>query len=255
MYGCIPVNKKRRTLCLGILAFVLVLFGVLMFLFFPRMPEFQILGIDPADKNAYSLTGFNQADPSQLKFSINMVLRIAVINANMYNLKIDKIALKIMIDANGTTINAAAPITAQNFFGSAPTQSPRPWVTKENYRNQIGTGAVGSTFFPSKQNITFQMPLAVSYSPSASMGIYDPTLNEIIQVCSYNFEQQNTPNSGPLTRKINIYYEATNDIGMLKYIGLTPTITGASKINCPFQGKELNDFMNNLKSGNIGTAK
>ncbi|KAJ3336556.1 hypothetical protein HDU91_001746 [Kappamyces sp. JEL0680] len=215
------------------------------------MPQFQILGIVPADSNAYSLTGFDQADPSKLTFSMNMILTIAVMNTNPYHFKVENINLAVMIDANGTMINNASPITASNFFGGAPLQSPRPWVTKDNFRNQIATGTVGVTTFPAGQNITFKMPLTVNYSPNKSMGVYDPTLNEIIQVCTYDYNQQNTPNSGPLTRVINIHYKAENNIGLLKYIGMTPTIEGASRINCPFQGKDLNDFMEKLKSGGL----
>jgi hypothetical protein len=234
MYLCIPTNKRSRTICLASVATILVLLGILIGVFFPKTPEFEILNISPADSNAYTFSGFDAADPSKLAFSMQMVLTIAVNNQNSYDFKVDGIKLAVMIDANGTEINNSSPVTAANFFGSAPQQKPRPYITKANYRNQIASGKQGFSLFPANKKINITMPLQVDFKPDASMGVFDPVLNEIIQVCAHNHENQNTPNAGPLTRNIKIYYKAENSIGILRYIGMTPTIEGTSKINCKF---------------------
>ncbi|KAJ3328595.1 hypothetical protein HDU91_004062, partial [Kappamyces sp. JEL0680] len=216
MYGCIPVKKTPRYICL------------VGYLFYPRSPQFRILDIVPAGSKAYSITGFDQADPTKLNFKMTLNMTVAVFNQNSYHLKVDNMDLTIFIAANGTEINNAVPISASNFFGGAPLTHPRPWTTKDNYRQAVAKGQRGTITFPPGTNTTFMLQLAVDFTPTS---LYDPALNEILQgtgwqltlVCNYDYVNPQLKSS-EWTRTMGIQYEAVNAIGLLKIIGFSPTV-------------------------------
>lgn len=95
MYCCIPIQKKARYICFGVTAFIMIILGVVGFLFFPRMPSFQVLSIDRLGNNSYSLTNFDANNPNSFKFSMDMVMNISVLNSNWYHLKVDQITFTV----------------------------------------------------------------------------------------------------------------------------------------------------------------
>ena len=102
MYCCIPVNRRSRTICLSITATLLIIIGILIFLFFPRMPTFKVLGFIDDTKGGikYNLEDFDKTKPETLHFTMNMVMNISVVNSNYYTLKVNKINLKVNFRSN-----------------------------------------------------------------------------------------------------------------------------------------------------------
>lgn len=235
MYLCIPVNKRRRNICLGITFIILLLLGIVIGVFYPRLPAMQVLSVDPVDKNSYELTNFDNANPNNFRFSMNMILNVSVINTNMYHLKVDKIDVATFVHANGTAINNENPSPATALFGISPTS--RVYVTSSNFQSQIGTGSYGTIIFPPNKNVTFSIQLKINYSPGPLGALNDPTLNEMIQLCV-----QGDPNVDN-GRRTTIAYTAVNSVGLLKYIGYNPTMQGSIKIRCPFQGAARTAFI------------
>lgn len=235
MYLCIPVNKKSRYICLGVTFLVLLVLGIVIGLFYPRLPNFQVLSINPVSANSYQLSNFDKTNPNSFKFTMSMVMNVSVVNTNAYHLKIDKMDLTTFVNANGTAINNANPSPAAALFGI---QGNRVYVTSSNYQNQIGTGSFGSIIFPSNVNTTFTMNLNINYTPGPLGALNDPTLNEMIQLC--------VESVGDSPRRATIAYSVVNSVGILKYIGYNPTIQGSIKIRCPFQGAAQTAFINAL---------
>lgn len=81
---------------------------------------------------------------------------------------------------------------------------------------------------PRDKNVSFSMPLTISYKPSSLGAINDPALNEMVQLCIFS--------DGESDRRTVIYYEAQNDIAAVRWFGYNPVITGEIRIRCPFQG-------------------
>jgi hypothetical protein len=81
---------------------------------------------------------------------------------------------------------------------------------------------------PRDKNVSFTMPLQISYEPYAGGAVNDPSLNEMVQLCIMADSKSD--------RRTVIYYEATNDISAVKWLGYNPVISGEIRIRCPFQG-------------------
>ena len=98
MYGCIPVDKKKRMICLGITGGLLILLVILGILFFPRMPDFEVLDIKVPPGNSFTLTPVNLAsDDLDFKFTLQMTMNINVINPNRYQMKIETLKVSVIL--------------------------------------------------------------------------------------------------------------------------------------------------------------
>ena len=95
MYGCIPVNKMNRYICLGVTLCILIILGVVTFIYYPRLPAMQVLSINPNGNNSYQLTNFDKNNPNNFRFTMNMVMNVSVFNTNPYHLKVDRIDLTV----------------------------------------------------------------------------------------------------------------------------------------------------------------
>jgi hypothetical protein len=242
MYGCIPVNRRSRWICLSVFGVILIILGVLGFLFFPRSPEFDVISVDKASDNSYTLADFDSTNPDKFKFSMDMIMKISVMNSNRYDIAVDNIDLKVcfkfsltfqlFVKANASEINKAIPSPGQTVFTGA-TETQRIWVTDQNNLQSIGTGVHPKVVFPAGKTKELIMPLKIAYSPNPKFGaVNDPALNEIIQLCVSSDPKIDTD------RRTVIYYEATNTIKSLSWIGFSPVLKNEAKIRCPFQGKK-----------------
>lgn len=235
VYGCIPVAKRSRNICLVFTGIILIMVGVVIYLFYPRSPEMHFVALNPANggggQKSYALSNYDPAAPDNFSFTMNMTMTVSVINTNWYHLKVDEIKIKAFVLANGTAINKDVPSPAQALLSNSAVK--REWVTNSNYISQIATGHFGAMAFPPSENIIFDIPLLISYTPSKSYGLVnDPAFNEIIQLCVDHDSSKVDASS----RKTKIRYEAENSVGILKYIGYTPKQSSDFLINCPFQG-------------------
>lgn len=241
MYGCIPVYKKSRNICLAITGFILVIMGIVIYLFFPRSPEMHFVALVPNSQKSFQLSNYDPSNPENFSFTMSMTMTVSVINTNWYHLKLDEISVKAFILANGTTINNQIPSPAQALLSSS---TKRIWVTSANYKSLIATGKHGTMTFPPSRNVTFDIPLVIQYSPSKDLGLVnDPAFNEIIQLCVDHDSSKVDTGS----RKTKIRYEAESKVGILKYIGYTPRQSSDFLINCPFQGSARDDLISSLK--------
>ena len=98
IYGCIPVNKTSRLICISVVVFVVVVLGVIGFLFFPRMPTFKVMTINPAQgNNTFKLSDFQANNPDSFSFTMKMDMALTVVNTNYYHLKVESIKLKVFL--------------------------------------------------------------------------------------------------------------------------------------------------------------
>lgn len=243
MYCCIPTKRSSRNVCLVITGLVLVTLGVLGYLFYPRSPDMKFEGIDLKSSNSYKLSNFDKANPNNFSFSMDMVMNVAVQNTNWYHIKVDSIDLQAFLMANGTLINEAIPSPAHALLTSS---EPRVWVTSENFKSLIATGKHGPITFPQGVTVKFNIPLRIQYTPSPTLGLVnDPAFNEIVQLC-VDVPSNLSDRDLAKARKTTITYQADNSVGLLRFIGFTPTQSGSFQINCPFQGKARTDFLASL---------
>jgi hypothetical protein len=250
MYGCIPVQKKSRYICLGTIAFFLILFGILGFLFFPRFPEMKVSSINVAPGNSFTLTPVDLTkEELDFKFELNMIMNISVRNVNSYHLKIEAIDLSAFVMANASQLNQVIPFPAEQLFSRIDPDRPR--VTEQNRKQKIGTGLRNEAIvFPPGQEIFFQMNFLVSYSANKQFKtVSDPALNEIIQLCVA------PPILPPgQNRTTQIRYEALTDIAALRWLPFKPSTSGDLNINCPFQGAARDAFISAIKGNAQGTG-
>ncbi|KAI8895430.1 hypothetical protein BC833DRAFT_601343 [Globomyces pollinis-pini] len=253
MYCCIPTNRKRRNICLSITAVLLLIIGVLTFLFFPRIPDIQVNSINVAPGSSFKLTPVDLTQENiNFSFEMGMIMNIGVFNPNSYHLKIDELDLNAFTLANSTFINEQIPSPAEGLFGRIDPN--RIKVSNANRETPIGKGTFGTITFPPRTQTNFTMNFTVSYSPNQRLGaLNDPGLNEIIQLCV-----QDPVISPTLNRTTIVKYIATTKIAVLSYIGYTPSLTNQLNINCPFQGKAKESFINGIKgssqTGSQGTV-
>ncbi|KAJ3270757.1 hypothetical protein HDV01_007449 [Terramyces sp. JEL0728] len=244
MYGCIPTNPKSRKICLGITAMLLVVLGVVLFLFFPRFPDMHVNNIQLVPGNSFKLSPVTNVN-GQINFSfqLDMIMNISVSNSNMYHLKVDAIDLNAFIMANATEINSQNPSPAESLLGAtAPT---RIFVNNANMQQKIGNGTFGSIIFPPGKTTTFMMNFTVFYSPNQALGATnDPALNEIIQLC---VSDPNVP--AGQNRTTIIKYQASTPISIFTAVGYTPNIQNQLNINCPFQGQEKTKLIQTIAGG------
>ncbi|KAJ3253832.1 hypothetical protein HK103_007693 [Boothiomyces macroporosus] len=241
MYGCIPVNKKSRLICLGITFLFIAALAIVGYFFYPRYPEFHVTAINVKNGTHFNFTEVNlNANNLDFRFSLDMILDVVVLNHNLYHLKVDSIDLTAYIWANASEINNAGVLPTQEVFGKV--NKTRITVDSSNRQQEIGHGIYSQqqTFLPGV-NSTFHIPLRVEYSPNPEYGaLNDPALNEILQLC----QTERIP-----TRHTTIHYEAYNDISLLKMFGLTPNLRGEISINCPFQGEDYSAFLQAIGKG------
>ena len=235
VYGCIPVAKRSRNICLVFTGMILIMIGVVIYLFYPRSPEMHFVALNPTNggggQKSYALSNYDPAAPDNFSFTMNMTMTVSVVNTNWYHLKVDEIKIKAFVLANGTAINKDVPSPAQALLSNSAVK--REWVTNSNYISQIATGHFGAMTFPPSENIIFDIPLLISYTPSKAYGLVnDPAFNEIIQLCV----DHDSSKVDAFSRKTKIRYEAENSVGIFKYIGYTPKQSSDFLINCPFQG-------------------
>ncbi|KAJ3320551.1 hypothetical protein HDV06_005174 [Boothiomyces sp. JEL0866] len=243
MYGCIPVNKKSRNICISVVLVFAAIVSVVGFLFFPRMPQIKVLSINPKSNNSFTVTPFNPNSPTfDFNFTLNMVMNISVVNSNRYHFKLEEIDMTAYVVANASQIDAIVPYTAETVFGKIIPDGQRVKVTGSNNQVKVGFGSKkGPLIFPPGQNITFQMDFTAQYiAPTDyTAALNDPLMNEILQLCYFQDP----------TRHTTIHYETSNDISMLKYIGVTPNTSGDLSINCPFQGDQFGAFLKAINKG------
>ncbi|KAJ3320553.1 hypothetical protein HDV06_005176 [Boothiomyces sp. JEL0866] len=241
MYGCIPVNKKSRFICLGITFLFIVAAVIVGYFFYPRYPEFHVTAINVKNGSHFNFTAVDlKANNLDFKFSLDMILDVVVLNHNLYHLKVENIDLTAYIWANASEINNAGVLPTQEVFGKV--NATRIIVDSSNRQQEIGRGVYPQELiFQPGVNFTFQIPMRVEYSPSPVFGaLNDPALNEILQLC----QTERIP-----TRHTTIHYEAYNDISLMKLFGLTPNLRGEIHINCPFQGEDYSTFLQAIGKG------
>ena len=144
---------------------MLALLGLLVGLFFPRMPDMKVTSIKLQQLSPGELPF--EIRPSKIDrnmpvidfgFSMKMVLNLTVTNSNYYHLKMDDIMINIFMVSNATMINNAIPGPLENLGLNA--EKTRIPVTQSNYRNQIGIGRYkNGIIFPRNEPIKFQIPL------------------------------------------------------------------------------------------------
>jgi hypothetical protein len=98
IYYCIPTNRKSRYICLGITGFIVVVLGILAFLFYPRMPSMQVMSINVNPGSGFKLEAYDATkDPISFSFEMDMTMIISVVNSNRYRMKIEGIDLKVFL--------------------------------------------------------------------------------------------------------------------------------------------------------------
>jgi hypothetical protein len=243
MYGCIPVNKRSRYICIGSVSLVVLILGIVGFIFFPRFPEMRVQSINVAPGNSFSLTPVDLTkEDLDFRFELAMNMNISVRNNNMYHLKIEAIDLTAFVMANASQLNAVVPFPAETLFSRV--LDTRVRITEQNRKQRIGTGNRKEPIvFPPGQEIFFQMQFLVSYSPNKEFkAVNDPALNEIIQLCVA------PPILPPgQNRTTQIRYEAQTDIAALRWLPFKPGTSGDININCPFQGAARDAFISAIK--------
>ena len=240
MYGCIPVNKRKRTICMSVTGAFLLIFGIVMFLYFPRMPDFEVLDIKVPPGNSFTLTPVNLASEDlDFKFTLQMNMNISVINSNRYQMTIQSLKVSAFIMANISELNSQTPSSAERLFGKVVAN--RLKVDESNNKQLIGRGSRNTplVFLPGKPFL-FSMDFLVAYSPNKKFGnaVNDPALNEIIQLCV------EAPLRPDFNRTSTIRYEAEAEISGLPF---KPLLSGELKINCPFQGSARQKLLAAIK--------
>ncbi|KAI8908318.1 hypothetical protein EDD86DRAFT_247515 [Gorgonomyces haynaldii] len=239
IYGCVPYQKKPRYICLGVTAVLLIVLGVLGFLFFPRYPQMRVLSLNLVDGvNSFHLTGLESGKPSKnFTVTLDMFMTISVINTNRYYMKVEDIDLKAYIVANTTELNKGPGAAA-----IVPGTSPRKVFEDKDAKVQIGKGYRDAQYFPSGQN-----NFTVTYQPDPKILELkdDVILNEIFQSC--NIIQ-------PGNRTMTVHYLAVAPVKVLQPIGFVPTFEDDVKINCPFPQSQLTELISRLRAS-FGTAK
>ncbi|KAJ3312680.1 hypothetical protein HDV04_002824 [Boothiomyces sp. JEL0838] len=243
MYGCVPVNKKSRNICIAVVLVLATVLSVVGYLFFPRMPQIKVLKIDPKSNTSFTVTPYDpNSSTFNFNFTLNMVMNISVVNSNSYHFKVEEIDMTAYVMANASQINSIIPYTTETVFNKVLNESQRVKVSSSNNKIKVGYGSYKKPLiFPPHQNITFQMDFTAEYVAPTNMidALNDPLMNEILQLCYLQDP----------TRHTTIHYETSNDISALKYIGVTPNTSGDLSINCPFQGEQLGTFLKALNKG------
>ncbi|KAJ3270758.1 hypothetical protein HDV01_007450 [Terramyces sp. JEL0728] len=242
MYGCIPVNKKSRNICVSVVLVLGVLISVIGFLFFPRMPQIKVLNIDPKSNTSFTVTPYDSNSPTfNFNFTLDMVMNISVLNTNKYHFKLESIDMTAYVMANASQINADGTLITETVFNKLIPTGQRVKVDSSNNKVKVGYGKKnGPLTFPAGKNVTFTMDFKATYTAPTNIvdALNDPLMNEILQLCYLQDP----------TRHTTIHYETSNDISMLKYIGVTPNTSGDLSINCPFQGDQLAGFLKALNT-------
>ncbi|KAI8898829.1 hypothetical protein BC833DRAFT_588267 [Globomyces pollinis-pini] len=245
--GCVPIERRARNRCLTITGVVLVILGILLFLFFPRMPVLTVNNITLPKGGTYKMSPIDlTADIITFTFQMDLILNITLYNPNRYHMKIEDIDLNMYIMANASQINAAVPSPAELVLGTHNAAPVR--VNKNNLKRPVGTSNYTNLYLPSFQNTTITMTLDISYSPDPKVGLLnDPAFNEILQICVFDTVLSPTDNRTTL-----INYDAYNRIQILPFF--EPVVSGETRINCPFQGQAKIDFLNAIK-GDVAKGK
>jgi hypothetical protein len=244
-YGCIPTKRKSRNICLGACGLFLIILGILLYLFIPRYPNFQVKAVELRDKaspkKSFRIRPFDKKDLSKLVVNLDLTLSVDVLNTNRYDLTVNHLDLDIFILANITEINK--PPGAEQLVPSQSGRARRKFKDEDS-EVMMGTGRRNSSLlFPKNQNVSFSMDLNVEYKPNPKVEINDDVLfNEILQACGLL--------EGHPRRTMTVRYKAKAPIKGLEFY--QSQLQNELKINCPFSEKQVNDIVRSVTRTDSG---
>ncbi|ORY51511.1 hypothetical protein BCR33DRAFT_712550 [Rhizoclosmatium globosum] len=251
---CCPKSRKGRFICGGVTLVVLIIVGVLLGIYFPRMPQIKVYDIDLSNifgsDSPYQFTVDDPANPNynQMNFKMNLTMHVGTYNPNPYDMYIDKISLKAYMVVNTSVVYSPYLTTPLISYGSlvkvigyAPTKTDPNWYGNNN--SLVGTSSYGSIVFPAKSTVNFTMLFLLDYTPDKQLGLLsDPTVLEIASACGVT-SKSNT------RRKMTIHYDAESVIPALQPIGFKPVLSNDLGILCPFSQIQIDTVIRNVQSG------
>ncbi|KAJ3054662.1 hypothetical protein HDU99_007730, partial [Rhizoclosmatium hyalinum] len=192
---CCPKSRKGRFICGGVTLVVLIIVGVLLGIYFPRMPQIKVYDIDLSNifgsDSPYQFTVDDPANPNynQMNFKMNLTMHVGTYNPNPYDMYIDKISLKAYMVVNTSVVYSPYLTTPLISYGSlvkaigyAPAKTDPNWYGNNN--SLVGTSGYGSIVFPAKSTVNFTMLFLLDYTPDKQLGLLsDPTVLEIASAC------------------------------------------------------------------------
>ncbi|KAJ3329372.1 hypothetical protein HDU76_008031 [Blyttiomyces sp. JEL0837] len=256
---CIPTSKIGRIICGSVTFVVLVVLGVLGFLFWPRFPTIHVDSImlnQTVGSFAFNIPKDGNLNYMNLSLSFNMI--VSTFNPNRYDLHVDMIDLQANMQVNKSQIainEKPAGLGFGTFIGKPPT--PPPGYVP-SYSPQIGSANKSTVIFRAGKNTTYQMIFNLYYKPDPNLGLLqDPVFQELCNVCGIT--------SSPRTSKIS--YVAKSMVSFLKGLGYEPTVQGDLNINCPaspdqvqaigiavLSGMSVQDALNDVFGNGMGNA-
>ncbi|KAJ3138194.1 hypothetical protein HK100_012875 [Physocladia obscura] len=244
---CVPKDKKRRYICLGITFVVLVILGVLAYLFFPQYPQVKVFSAFISSPFSFSVA--NEADPdyNTLNIKLNLTLALETTNPNRYDFKVESISLIADLDVNTTYVGNALLTTPLTGFNSLLDLVPLPANRSSSYTGslspQIGTANYGAITFPAQNSVNYSMTFEFSYSPDPKLGLLlDPGVNEIASACGITDRNSKQ-------RPLQFSYTATTVISILKNLGFNPALNGIMHFTCPFTEAQIASVVTAVENG------
>ncbi|KAI8848474.1 hypothetical protein BC829DRAFT_394086 [Chytridium lagenaria] len=249
-----PLDEKRAQLpliCLVTVVAVLAVVATFGYFFWPRFPQVTVLEVRSNDLSVsafeFSIPKDAQGNFNKLTIKMNLKMNISCYNDNLYDLKVDAINLAANIEVNSTALRSSMDtrkLGLEQFIG------PPPVGRDPNYKpalsRPIGTGSRNTIVFPSRQNRTFEMNFAISYTPDPQLGLVeDPTFAELMNVCGVTGRE----------RPARISYSAQTAVSFLRSFGYKPEIASSILIRCPIDKDTLNSIFDEARKPNATVSE
>ena len=93
---CFPRNKVGKIACMVTFGLILTIIGVVLFLFVPRMPDFQLAALETQGSNPFTLIK-NPGDEGNYTMNLNLILTVRLIHKNYYPFHVNDITIKVFI--------------------------------------------------------------------------------------------------------------------------------------------------------------
>eukprot|EP00842_Homolaphlyctis_polyrhiza_P000638 jgi/Hompol1/1575/HPOL_005643-RA len=250
-----PVGVSPLVGCLVPTALVLVILGILAFVFYPRVPQFSVGGVSAVDGLSTLKFGMPASSKAGLgstsgpgsaldafSLSIDLQAAINVTNPNRFGIKVNTLYFSAVLVAdqakiqNGPSIQSALGIP-DSVLG--PDAKKDLIINQQTLSHPIGSGNASDVFFPPTASSRFNIVFNLNYSPSNVTGLLgDPAFSELLQGCGISSPK----------RKMLIKYTATTVISLLQLVGITPTFDQQVMIDCPFTDSQIASVVSSIKS-------
>ncbi|KAJ8323445.1 hypothetical protein QVD99_005165 [Batrachochytrium dendrobatidis] len=224
-------SKRALYICLGSTFIVLLILGIIGYLYFPRNPNLQLLGIKPVRGSDHMSLGEGSAG---LSVEAQFLMTVAVTNINRYPMVVTNMEMSAMIVPNATALEGVA------FAIDGPVLH-----VPNGFSKQVGSGKRNiTTQFDPHNNVTFPVTFDFKYTTNPVLS-QDLILADILQACGFL--------NPPTTRPITIRTKTVSVVQGFDKLGYNPSFESEFKINCPPGiGNSLGAF--NFTSGGINAV-